>query len=113
MRCQNDSVALGYPAGGALALAAGDLGDGTGYRDTQMSVLGSLLFALTGLSLVAIAVLVVAAGALDHQSKHSFEARCQHHDGVVIQFANGSKTCLPKDMEEALTKLNGPDRREQ
>jgi hypothetical protein len=43
---------------------------------------------------------------LDHKSKHPLEARCQHHDGVVMRFGQDNKTCLPKGVGEELAKLN-------
>ena len=71
-----------------------------------MSLLHTAIFGLTSIAIVALAVAVVFGGIIDHKSKHLFEARCQHHDGVVMQSTTGSKTCLPKGMGEELGKLN-------
>ena len=71
-----------------------------------MSPLHTAIFGLTSIAIVALAVAVVFGGIIDHKSKHLFEARCQHHDGVLMQSATGSKTCLQKGMDEELGKLN-------
>ena len=71
-----------------------------------MSLLHTAIFGLTSIAIVALAVAVVFGGIIDHKSKHPLEAQCQHHDGVLMQSATGSKTCLPKGMGEELGKLN-------
>ena len=71
-----------------------------------MSLLHTAIFGFASIAIVALAVAVVFGGIIDHKSKHLFEARCQPHDGVVMQSANGSKTCLPKGLGEELGKLN-------
>jgi hypothetical protein len=71
-----------------------------------MNPLHSIFIGLAGLIVVALMVAIVSDGVLDHKSKHPLEARCQHHDGVLMQSATGSKTCLPKGMGEELGKLN-------
>jgi hypothetical protein len=92
---------------------SGGSGGDTGWRqgslfdqDSAVSPLHTAIFGLTSIAIVALAVAVVFGGIIDHKSKHLFEARCQHHDGVVMQSTTGSKTCLPKGMGEELGKLN-------
>ena len=92
---------------------SGGSGGDTGWRQGSLfdqggavSLLHTAIFGLTSIAIVALAVAVVFSGFIDHKSKHLFEARCQHHDGVVMQSTTGSKTCLPKGMGEELGKLN-------
>jgi hypothetical protein len=65
---------------------------------SKMNPLHSIFIGLAALIVVALMVAIVSDGVLDHKSKHPLEARCQHHDGVLMQSATGSKTCLPKGM---------------
>jgi len=75
-------------------------------QDGAVSLLHTAILGLTSIAIVALAVAVVFGGIIDHKSKHPLEAQCQHHDGVLMQSATGSKTCLPKGLGEELGKLN-------
>jgi hypothetical protein len=71
-----------------------------------VSFLHSALVGLMALVVVAFLVAIMRDGVLDHKSKHPLEARCRHHDGLVMRFGQDNKTCLPKGVGEELAKLN-------